>query len=174
MAGTLTVQNLQGPSSGANANKVIIPSGQTLQAAGHVIQTLSGSVSTQTDITSSGSWVDLTGGSLSITPSSSSNKVLCTVSQPFRLAADSGIMRGSVRMLRGSTVVWNTGSYAENLQVRDANNEYNDVVTFSFLDSPSSTSSTTYKIQGILTTGSFIRLYPASFGSSIILQEIAQ
>ena len=38
MVGTLTVQNLQGPTSGANANKVIIPSGQTLHAPGHVIQ----------------------------------------------------------------------------------------------------------------------------------------
>ena len=34
MAGTLTVQNLQGPSSGANANKIIVPSGQTLEVAG--------------------------------------------------------------------------------------------------------------------------------------------
>ena len=43
--GTLTVQTLQAPTSGANANKVIIPSGQTLDAsngltppAGHVVQ----------------------------------------------------------------------------------------------------------------------------------------
>ena len=34
MAGTLVVQTLQGPTSGANANKVIIPSGQTLDLAG--------------------------------------------------------------------------------------------------------------------------------------------
>ena len=48
MAGTLTVQNLQGPSSGANANKVIIPSGQTIDAsagtlipsAGQLVQTV--------------------------------------------------------------------------------------------------------------------------------------
>ena len=33
MAGTLTVQNIQGPASGANANKIIIPSGQTLDAS---------------------------------------------------------------------------------------------------------------------------------------------
>ena len=46
MAGTLTVQNIEGPSSGANANKIIVPSGQTLDAsegfvapAGSVIQT---------------------------------------------------------------------------------------------------------------------------------------
>lgn len=45
MVGTLTVQNLQGPASGANANKVIIPSGHVLDAsagfvppAGSVVQ----------------------------------------------------------------------------------------------------------------------------------------
>jgi len=38
MSGTLTVQNIQGPSSGANANKIIIPSGQTFDAsAGTVV-----------------------------------------------------------------------------------------------------------------------------------------
>ena len=34
MAGTLTVQNIEGPSSGSDANKVIIPSGQTLDVSG--------------------------------------------------------------------------------------------------------------------------------------------
>jgi hypothetical protein len=40
MAGTLQVENLIGPTSGANANKIIIPSGQELSAAGHVVQVL--------------------------------------------------------------------------------------------------------------------------------------
>ena len=44
MAGTLTVQNLQGPSSGANANKVIIPSGQTLDASGGTLVPSAGQV----------------------------------------------------------------------------------------------------------------------------------
>lgn len=46
MSGTLTVQNLQGPTTGANANKVIVPSGHTLDASegftpptGHVVKT---------------------------------------------------------------------------------------------------------------------------------------
>ena len=50
--GTLTVQTLQAPTSGANANKVLIPSGHTLDAsnglttpAGHVIQFLSQEIS---------------------------------------------------------------------------------------------------------------------------------
>ena len=35
---TLHVENLKGLSSGSNANKIIVPSGQTLHAPGHVIQ----------------------------------------------------------------------------------------------------------------------------------------
>jgi len=38
MAGTLTVQNIEGPSSGSDANTVIIPSGQKLIAPNHVLQ----------------------------------------------------------------------------------------------------------------------------------------
>ena len=38
MASELTVQTLRGPTSGANANKVLIPSSQTLHAPGHVLQ----------------------------------------------------------------------------------------------------------------------------------------
>ena len=41
MASELTVQTLKGPTSGANANKIIVPSGHTLAAAGHVVQVVS-------------------------------------------------------------------------------------------------------------------------------------
>lgn len=59
MAGTLTVQNLQGPSSGANANKIIVPSGQTIDAsagtlvpsAGQVVQSVHGTNYTETTLT---------------------------------------------------------------------------------------------------------------------------
>lgn len=44
MAGTLTVQNLQGPSSGANANKILIPSGQTLDVSGGTLTPSAGQV----------------------------------------------------------------------------------------------------------------------------------
>jgi len=46
MAGTLTVQNLQGPTSGANANKIIVPSSHELYAAGHVVQVVQGTLGT--------------------------------------------------------------------------------------------------------------------------------
>jgi hypothetical protein len=76
MVGTLTVQNLQGPTSGANANKVIVPSGQTLDAsggtlvpsAGAVVQTVKWNpvVSTTTSVANT-VWVDLATTSMSFT-----------------------------------------------------------------------------------------------------------
>ena len=63
MASELIVQTIQGPSSGANANKVIIPSGHTLDAsegftppAGYVVQIASGYNSTQFSGSSTGVW----------------------------------------------------------------------------------------------------------------------
>lgn len=44
MAGTLTVQNLQGPSSGANANKIIVPSGHTIDASAGTLVPSAGQV----------------------------------------------------------------------------------------------------------------------------------
>ena len=44
MASELIVQTIQGPSSGANANKVIIPSGHTLDASGGTLVPSAGAV----------------------------------------------------------------------------------------------------------------------------------
>jgi hypothetical protein len=44
MAGTLTVQNLQGPTTGANANKVILPAGHTLDTSGGTLVPSEGQV----------------------------------------------------------------------------------------------------------------------------------
>ena len=41
---TLHVENLKGPTSGANANKIIVPSGQTLDASGGTLVPSAGSV----------------------------------------------------------------------------------------------------------------------------------
>ena len=67
--GTLTVQNLQGPTSGANANKVIIPSGQTLEVtdniryddmpSGSVIQMQNAGIAGNSNTTTSTSFICL-------------------------------------------------------------------------------------------------------------------
>ena len=85
MAGTLQVENLIGPTTGANANKVVIPAGQTIDAsagtlvpsAGHVIH-----VEQQkgnNTFTSSGSvWVD-SGVYFDYTPKSTTSLIVCQV-----------------------------------------------------------------------------------------------
>ena len=83
MAGTLTVQNLQGPSSGANANKIIIPSGQTIDASAGTLVPSAGSVvavhkafsNTDQTITSA-TLVNITGLSITMTPKNANNLIV--------------------------------------------------------------------------------------------------
>ena len=82
MASELKVQTLKGPTSGANANKVIIPSGQTLDmsagtltpSSGQIIQTVTSTSTASVNTTSSG-WQD-TSLAVSITPTKTSSKIL--------------------------------------------------------------------------------------------------
>ena len=79
MASELIVQNLKGPASGSNANKIIVPSGHTLSAAGHIIQTVIGpEYGTETSLTSSSFAVVSSSLAASITPKSATSKILVT------------------------------------------------------------------------------------------------
>ena len=82
---TFHVENLKGLSSGGNANKIIIPSGQTLDAsngftapAGHVIQMQNAGIAGNSSTTTSTSFVD-TGLSVNITPKFATSKILVIV-----------------------------------------------------------------------------------------------
>ena len=82
---TLQVENLIGPTSGSNANKVIIQSGQTLDAsngfvapAGSVIQTIYSQYSTYGSSSSTAFFAMPL--SATITPKFSNSKILVTVS----------------------------------------------------------------------------------------------
>ena len=78
MAGTLTVQNLEGPASGSNANRVIIPSNHELYAAGHVVQVVQSTLgTTASGLTGSGTDTYYESGlQATITPKSVDSKVL--------------------------------------------------------------------------------------------------
>ena len=145
---------------------------------GHTIQTIqrlpTATSNGTTSYSTTGTWNNVHQMQESITPQSTSSQVMINVTQPFRLIAASGFMRCGFRILRGSTVVWNTAGYGENHQVRDSNNEYNDVSNLTFVDSPNTTSAVTYTLQGYLHTGSELRIYDKTFGATFILQEIAQ
>ena len=141
-----------------------LPSGSVIQ----VVQDVSNT--TQTTIATSGIWTDVS--SISITPTSSSNKIKVTCVCPIGIYGTSAQLRGSPRLLRDGSSVWNVAGYVEMSQVRNATDEHNALWCWSFVDSPATTSSVTYKVQGRLHTGSALYFFQASRGYNLICEEI--
>ena len=110
--------------------------------AGHVIQVVQGTYATFTNTTSS-SFVDV-GLSAAITPVSSSSKVLVRVAA-HGIAQNGGSAKCELALLRGSTII----QYAlRPVYVAISGGEYGTgSCAIEFLDSPSTTSATTYKLQ---------------------------
>jgi hypothetical protein len=159
----------------------------TVGGGGKVLQVVS---TTKTDTfsssTTSPSFADVTGLSVSITPSSASNKIL--VLAHYNVGASSlDFCYG--RLMRNSTAIFSGDASAGHLLCtqqgyeNDTNNGTCSSLDLSFLDSPSTTSSTTYKIQ-VNTTGATVYVNRSGrdtaattsdgrFASSITVMEIA-
>jgi hypothetical protein len=107
-----------------------------INTSGNVLQVVEGEYNTQTDI-SSQSYTD-SGLSVTITPKFSSSKVY-VITNLHTFINGVGII--GVKILRGSTSILETqgaSGYQDNSS---------DVVSMTKLDSPSTTSATTYKVQ---------------------------
>jgi len=177
MAGTLTVQNIEGPSSGANANKVIIPSGQTLDAsnglltpADYVIQTAQ-NYARGTVTTSSTSYV-LTGLDIDFTPSSTSSKVLIIAA--FDMDTSAASRQAYATLYRDSTelsTIGDSGSLGLT-NTYDAGDRQISGHTIQFLDSPSSTSQLHYEVY-FKTTGGSVEFGSQNCRTVITAMEIA-
>ena len=152
----------------AGSNTLVLPtgngtSGQYLQtngsgalswatvATGKILQVVQ---ATKTDTFSDTSspantdWVDVTGLSVSITPQNSSNKIL-VIAQVSVVAAAAQV--ASARLVRGSTAI-HIGDASSNrtpasVSLRQESGQPLAAVPIIYLDSPATTSSTTYKIQ---------------------------
>ena len=130
-AGTITI--------GKSGDTVNLASGATAAGFGKVLQVVTATIQTQQESTSA-SFVDITGLSVSITPSSTSSKifVMCTTT-----GGGSDINAGSrYTLVRNSTNLATT----DFAQIYGSNN-ISGVIALSILDSPSTTSATTYKAQ---------------------------
>jgi len=131
-------------------------------ASGSVLQVVSTTKTDTFSSSTSGSWVDVTGLTAAITPTSSSNKILVTV---MCSVGNSGTgTRSGMKLLRGSTdiAIADAASSRERASFGTFNahgNGSNQQVPayVQFLDSPSTTSETTYKIQ--LHTGDSSTMY---------------
>jgi hypothetical protein len=150
---------------------------------GKVLQVVQATYSTQTTVSST-TFTD-TGLSASITPSATSSKVLVLVSQYCTWGADDDGAGMSLKLLRGSTDVYQpsgTGAQIGNLlslysfssgTPKGASGR--TIASLHYLDSPSTTSSTTYKTQQRSQTtanSAYSYTQEASGTSTIILLEI--
>ena len=181
---TLHVENLKGLSSGGNANKIIVPSGQTLDAsngfvapAGHIIQTVVGSTNSLT----TGTATFATIGSGSITPISTSSKILLILQMHVYVGSQAtdewvGCL---IRVTRNGTVInGDTGAdpYGNGAFKQNDSDRYMEYSTRMYIDSPSSTSSVSYVIQGAAKASrSTMYINSADYGDggNFYLQEIA-
>ena len=131
----------------------IVTSASSLTASqmptGSVLQVVS---ATKTDTASTGSstFADITGLSVSITPSSASNKILIIAS--INLGWDNTIAKVGSRIMRDSTAIAVGDTAGSRIRLSGylyagVTCETPFVVSVNFLDSPSSTSALTYKWQ---------------------------
>ena len=143
-----------------------MPTGSVLQ----VRQTTGTTTISTTSFTSTNTWTDHY--SLSITPSSTSSKILILSTNPVGITGSTP-MRGALRLLRDTTNIYNTLDWKEMFHVRSASDEVDMFLTFQYLDSPATTSSITYKIQGVMQTGTSMRMQQSGRGTEMTLLEIA-
>ena len=148
---TLTLPDNTGTllTSGSSIQRSQLPTGSVLQVV---------SATSSTAVAFNNAFANLTGFSISITPSSASSRILYIVSIPSLLDNSTPYNGGGIRVLRngsvmlGQVVDGNRGQVSFPLIVSVGQNQLT-TVTWSFLDSPATTSSVTYSMQAGFTDG---------------------
>ena len=116
--------------------------------AGAILQVVQTTKTSATAFASTSTYQDVSGMSVTITPASSSNKVLVTFQWSSQMNSWYGGY-GEFRILRGATAIGAEPFAVQYCYSGGTGDNYADFDTFSitFLDSPSTTSATTYKLQ---------------------------
>jgi hypothetical protein len=145
--------------------------------AGAVLQVVN--VTYNTVVTSTSTSYADTGLTASITPTSASSKILIIIAQPINVFASTSKAECAIKLLRNSTDL-NAQTSNRNANAVEASGatfvQTGQYYSTSYLDSPSTTSSVTYKTQGALqaTTGSAMIVWQRDGAmSQITLMEIA-
>lgn len=125
------------------ANTVLTAAEQNaLRGAFRVLQVVTATTST-VQSSSSTTFVDATGLSVSITPQSSTNKILVTYTTIGHKTAGDLNNTLALRFVRGATTLdtWSANFYTNSTLMQTA------PVCINYMDSPATTSATTYKVQ---------------------------
>jgi hypothetical protein len=158
-SGATTLQSTDGATQTItlpnNTGTVLTTATNTNFPAGSVLQVVQ-TVKSDTFTTSSSSFADITGLSVSITPTNSTSKIFVLVNLSASMTVSG--WNSLFRLLRDSTVVYN-GNSAGNRSLGFGSlylGNTQDVRSINavFLDSPSTTSAITYKVQCFAQTGS--------------------
>jgi len=160
-------------------NSVTIPNGATMPA-GSVVQVVSVS-STGLLQTTSQSFADLPGMTASITPTSASSKILITyVNHLYVSQIPTATWQAAcTNLLRDSTLIREEGTsgYYTGHNSDSSNDRFMDYQAIVYYDSPATTSSITYKLQGaakISDNAIFFNDPGYARGGTLTLMEIAQ
>jgi len=137
---------------------------------GSVIQTVNATYSTETSFTTN-AWTD-SGVTATITPTSATSKILVVINLVgcIKQSTDTGL---NAKIVRNSTDLITFANQAG----RTGTTTQNDIgsISSSYLDSPATTSATTYKVQALSSSNSSLaRICQNNSTSTITLLEIKQ
>jgi hypothetical protein len=155
-----------------------VPTWATPAGGGKVLQVVQATTSTETTVSTT-TYTDTT-LSASITPSATTSKILVIVNQFYETSRDTNANAGvALRIVRGATTVFtpSPGEYQFGYfqAVGSTKIVSNGVAPISYLDSPATTSSITYKTQGTQFTtanSATVKFQQGSSVSQITLIEI--
>jgi hypothetical protein len=167
-------QVLTADSAEATGLKWATPAG----GGGKVLQVVQNTYST--DVAIASTTMTDTGLTCSITPSSASSKILVIVTQVIYIAGLAELRAFGQNIVRGATTVYNGGNGNLAFSFRtgkpaDNNNAFRIQMTPTYLDSPATTSSITYKTQAAINStadSSSITAQSDNQTSVMILMEI--
>ena len=174
-----SIRNSSASSDGitlSSDGKVAFPNTST----GKILQVVSTTKTDTASTTTSGSWVDISGLSVTITPSSASSKIFIMLT--IGSVSSAGGYSVGFLLRRNDTRVGNSASDTKQSGIGNAyagNQDYLQTISTNFLDSPNTTSATTYKVQWRNSSGtSYLGQYTGNAteyngSSTITVMEVA-
>jgi hypothetical protein len=158
------------PASFVSGNVLTAAEMNNLRGAFRVLQVVEGSTTTETS-SSSTTFADTT-LSATITPSATSSKILVYVSHAQNIKTGSSALNGlKLKVVRGATDIYTIGTF---LGYTGSTLELYFPAHGIYLDSPNTTSATTYKTQFANSNAvSLVQVQQGSVRSTMILMEIS-